>query len=65
MGSTNRTRIGDYEEALDSGGVTSLLKVHRLELPDLGLHRAGVRPGARRIGGPGQTSTSSTISALA
>ena len=29
VGSTNRTRIGDYEEALDSGGVTSLLKVHR------------------------------------
>ena len=29
VGSTNRTRIGDYEEALDSGGITSLLKVHR------------------------------------
>ena len=28
-GSTNRTRIGDYEAALDTGDVAALLKVHR------------------------------------
>ena len=29
VGSTNRTRVGDYEEALAEGGVAAILKVHR------------------------------------
>jgi len=29
VGSTNRTRVGDFRKALDAGGVRALLKVHR------------------------------------
>jgi L-seryl-tRNA(Ser) seleniumtransferase len=29
VGSTNRTRVGDYRKALDAGGVRVVLKVHR------------------------------------
>ena len=44
VGSTNRTRIGDYEAALDAGPVAALLKVHRSNFRIEGFtEEAGVR----------------------